>query len=223
MNESPFSTGLKGPASQQEPPPAQPAPPPAPPAVPDAIEGHVVGRFSDEPLCALHFPSRVELTRLAHLARGGQPAAFVGTGHEYTALHCPHVGPDDLPWRLGDHMVRLAPACLAGEHDRCLDKSCQCDCGNHDARALAAASADSQLASALKEISATFAQRPPDPDRDELLDLVRELQGKVRALEAADAPPARTCRETTKAGGPCKGTPGEDGLCAAHKPATAEA
>lgn len=30
-------------------------------------------------------------------------------------------------------------------------------------------------------------------------------------------PAARACSETTKAGEPCKGTPGDDGLCAAHK------
>jgi hypothetical protein len=29
----------------------------------------------------------------------------------------------------------------------------------------------------------------------------------------------RACTETTKAGEPCKGTPGDDGLCAAHKKA----
>jgi hypothetical protein len=32
------------------------------------------------------------------------------------------------------------------------------------------------------------------------------------------AEPAAACSETTKAGEPCKGTPGADGLCAAHKP-----
>lgn len=32
----------------------------------------------------------------------------------------------------------------------------------------------------------------------------------------ADAAP-RACTELTKAGQPCKGTPGDDGLCAAHK------
>lgn len=32
------------------------------------------------------------------------------------------------------------------------------------------------------------------------------------------APPAAACAELTKAGEPCKGTPGPDGLCAAHKP-----
>lgn len=32
------------------------------------------------------------------------------------------------------------------------------------------------------------------------------------------APPAAACTETTRAGEPCKGTPGPDGLCAAHKP-----
>lgn len=37
-------------------------------------------------------------------------------------------------------------------------------------------------------------------------------------LGDAIAPPPRACSETTKAGDPCKGTPGEDGLCAAHKP-----
>lgn len=32
------------------------------------------------------------------------------------------------------------------------------------------------------------------------------------------APPPPACTELTKAGEPCKGTPGPDGLCAAHKP-----
>lgn len=32
------------------------------------------------------------------------------------------------------------------------------------------------------------------------------------------APPVPACTELTKAGEPCKGTPGPDGLCAAHKP-----
>jgi hypothetical protein len=32
---------------------------------------------------------------------------------------------------------------------------------------------------------------------------------------------APACTELTKAGEPCKGTPGPDGLCAAHKPAAA--
>lgn len=31
-------------------------------------------------------------------------------------------------------------------------------------------------------------------------------------------PEPRACTELTKAGEPCKGTPGDDGLCAAHKP-----
>jgi hypothetical protein len=35
------------------------------------------------------------------------------------------------------------------------------------------------------------------------------------------APPAAACTELTKAGEPCKGTPGPDGLCAAHKSAAA--
>lgn len=34
---------------------------------------------------------------------------------------------------------------------------------------------------------------------------------------AAPEPEPRTCTELTKAGQPCKGTPGDDGLCAAHK------
>jgi hypothetical protein len=36
-------------------------------------------------------------------------------------------------------------------------------------------------------------------------------------LGDAIAPAPRACSETTKAGDPCKGTPGDDGLCAAHK------
>lgn len=35
--------------------------------------------------------------------------------------------------------------------------------------------------------------------------------------EPLAVPEARACTETTKAGEPCKGTPGDDGLCAAHK------
>lgn len=31
-------------------------------------------------------------------------------------------------------------------------------------------------------------------------------------------PAPKACGGTTKAGDPCKGTPGPDGLCAAHKP-----
>jgi hypothetical protein len=31
--------------------------------------------------------------------------------------------------------------------------------------------------------------------------------------------PYQGCTELTKAGEPCKGTPGDDGLCAAHKKA----
>lgn len=34
-----------------------------------------------------------------------------------------------------------------------------------------------------------------------------------------DVPPA-ACSELTKAGEPCKGRPGDDGLCAAHKGAS---
>lgn len=30
--------------------------------------------------------------------------------------------------------------------------------------------------------------------------------------------PVRACTETTRAGRPCQGTAGSDGLCAAHKP-----
>ena len=33
-------------------------------------------------------------------------------------------------------------------------------------------------------------------------------------------PETRACTATTKAGEPCKGTPGDDGLCAAHKDST---
>jgi hypothetical protein len=40
-------------------------------------------------------------------------------------------------------------------------------------------------------------------------------------LGDATAPAPRVCSETTKAGDPCKGTPGDDGLCAAHKTASA--
>jgi hypothetical protein len=36
--------------------------------------------------------------------------------------------------------------------------------------------------------------------------------------EPAAQPEPRRCTETTKAGNPCQGTPGDDGLCAAHKP-----
>jgi hypothetical protein len=33
-----------------------------------------------------------------------------------------------------------------------------------------------------------------------------------------DEPAPRACQAVTKAGDPCKGTPGDDGFCAAHKP-----
>jgi hypothetical protein len=43
--------------------------------------------------------------------------------------------------------------------------------------------------------------------------------GAVVPHPTAEAPEreARACTELTKAGEPCKGTPGDDGLCAAHK------
>lgn len=41
--------------------------------------------------------------------------------------------------------------------------------------------------------------------------------GMTAPVEIAAEPPVRACTETTKAGEPCKGTPGDDGLCAAHK------
>lgn len=37
--------------------------------------------------------------------------------------------------------------------------------------------------------------------------------------DAETTPEPPKCRETTKAGEPCKGRPGDDGLCAAHKEA----
>lgn len=40
--------------------------------------------------------------------------------------------------------------------------------------------------------------------------------GNSIPLEELDAA-ERSCSETTKAGTPCKGRPGDDGLCAAHK------
>jgi hypothetical protein len=41
--------------------------------------------------------------------------------------------------------------------------------------------------------------------------------GSWRLGDVLAAPP-KACTELTKAGTPCKGTPGDDGLCAAHKP-----
>lgn len=38
---------------------------------------------------------------------------------------------------------------------------------------------------------------------------------------AAEPDAERACSEPTKAGTPCKGRPGDDGLCAAHKKAAA--
>lgn len=46
--------------------------------------------------------------------------------------------------------------------------------------------------------------------------------GTVRLGDVLDAA-ARACSATTKAGEPCKGTAGADGLCAAHKETQAEA
>ncbi len=37
-------------------------------------------------------------------------------------------------------------------------------------------------------------------------------------LDAPVPEQPRACTELTKAGNPCQGTPGDDGLCAAHKP-----
>ena len=221
MSDSPFTAGgiagggLRPPPSRQPEPQAPPQPaPPQGLAVADAIEGSVIGKFSSAPLCTVCFPGRAELARLAYTARTGHPAPFGGTGHEYTALHCVHSAGGD-PWKLGDHVARLAAACLRSDHDRCLDPSCECDCGPHEARLAAAAANEGQLAAAFREIAAAFGAQPQGST--ELLELVAELSAKVKALEAAQASPAPACSETTKAGEPCKGTPGEDGLCAAHK------
>ena len=206
MSESPFTSGGKlatPPSRAPEPPPA-PAPQPAqPPAVAGVLQGHVIGKFSDRPLCTVHFPGRAELARLAYQARTGNPAPFVGTGHEYTALTCACLGPGDDPWKLGDHMGRLAASCMRGDHERCLDMSCECDCGPHDSRAAAAAVADNQLAAALKEISAAFAQNAGTGNA-ELLELVRTQQeaittltAKVAALEPAGADKPKTAARTS--------------------------
>lgn len=45
--------------------------------------------------------------------------------------------------------------------------------------------------------------------------------GHVSLPEQPAQPQPRACRALTKAGEPCKGTPGDDGFCAAHKPARA--
>ena len=42
--------------------------------------------------------------------------------------------------------------------------------------------------------------------------------GHISVPEPPPAPEPRVCTATTKAGNPCQGTPGDDGLCAAHKP-----
>ncbi len=183
MSDNPFTSGgkLATPPSraQQAPPPPPPAPA-QPPAVQDAITGNVIGKFNDGPLCTRHFPNRAELARLAWQARTGNPAPFVGTGHEYTALSCACLGPGDHPWKLGDHAATLAHSCLANQHDSCLDMSCECDCGSHEARARAAAVYDNKLAAALKEISAAMS----GGSSTELLELVRELQATNAALSA---------------------------------------
>ena len=218
MSDNPFTSNgmLATPPSRVQAPPQQPPPaaPPQPPAVPDALEGNVIGKFSEEPLCAKHFPGRAELARLTYQARTGHPAPFVGTGHEWTALSCACLAPGDHPWKLGDHTGRLAAACLRNDHDHCLDQSCECDCGPHEARLAAAAANEGQLATALREISASIGAPR------ELLELVASLQAKVTALEAAQAPAAdaKACQAVTGTGEPCKGRPGDDGFCAAHKP-----
>lgn len=220
---SPFVSGVPTvPPSMQQPqapPPAASPPPPGPPAVAEGITGHVIGKFNDKPLCRRHFPGPAELARLSFQAQSGLPVAFVGHGGEYHPLSCMCLQPGEPPWKLGDQVARLSRACLMAKHDECLDRSCQCDCGPHESRIAASAAADNQLAAALREISATFAQQQPDKGHDDLLDLVQELQAKVRALEGAAEPDSgtRTCTATTRSGDPCKGTPGEDGLCAAHK------
>jgi len=40
----------------------------------------------------------------------------------------------------------------------------------------------------------------------------------VPGPSAGAEPAPRACRELRKDGEPCQGTPGDDGLCAAHKP-----
>lgn len=42
--------------------------------------------------------------------------------------------------------------------------------------------------------------------------------GHISEPEPPAQPEPRKCTELTKAGNPCQGTPGDDGLCAAHKP-----
>lgn len=198
---SPFTSGgqLASPPSrapQAPPQQPQPAPQPQAPAVPDAITGRVLGTFNDGPLCGIHFPGRAELARLVHQARSGRPAPFVGLGHEYTALMCACLGPGDHPWRLGDHVARLAHLCLRGEHDRCLDRSCECDCGSHEERAAALTQSDGQLAAALREISASMGGQVGA----EVLEELRALRAKVAALEAAkDAPEPKAAARKTPA------------------------
>lgn len=204
MSDSPFTAGgkLATPPSRAQEPPQAPQPPPAqPPAVADAIEGRVIGKFNDGPLCTVHFPGRAELARLAYQARTGNPAPFVGTGHEWTALSCACLQPGDHPWKLGDHMGKLAPSCTRNDHERCLDMSCECDCGPHDSRAAAAAVADNQLAAALKEISAAFASQGQGAGNAELLELVRAQQEQLAALTAkvAELEPAEADKKTAAA------------------------
>lgn len=45
----------------------------------------------------------------------------------------------------------------------------------------------------------------------------REAGVAVPGPVVAEPPAGRSCGGTTKAGGPCKGRPGDDGFCAAHK------
>lgn len=68
----------------------------------------------------------------------------------------------------------------------------------------------------LQENALTGRQEPfvgtGDPDT-----VLSCAHGSWRLGDVTD-PPAPACTELTKAGEPCKGTPGPDGLCAAHKP-----
>lgn len=224
---SPFSTGLRPPPSHQPPaPPAAPPQPPAPGAEVDtaALSGRVIGKFSQEPLCTEHFPAGPELTRLAFVASSSQPQPFVGRGDPYTALSCACLdGGEHLaaaerfspPWRLGDHLVHLSRPCLTGAHDSCRDATCECECQGSEARALTVAS-DDRLAEVLAQIAAGLGQGS-DARLDAAMEAISTLTAKVRELEGGSTA-APACGGTKADGSPCKGRPGEDGFCAAHKP-----
>lgn len=171
---SPFTKAPRnyGDLQSQLAPPPQPEPPAETVKTVEkagGIEGRVMPKYADGPLCDEHFPEPHELTQLTWRARHGEHVPFVGRGDDWQPLICIHSA---LPWRLGDHLVYLSPYCLKNEHERCLDQDCKCTCRGSDARQ-AVAQTESLLASALREVSGSLRG-----------DVSAEILGRLDALES---------------------------------------